>query len=61
MGYKYTVYSMVRENTQTWGFTLLEALYLETLLLRSVKNMEITIKNITIDNAQTAIIPILED
>lgn len=46
---------------QTWGFKLLEALCLETLLLRSVKNMEITVKNTITDNAQTAIIHILED
>ena len=48
-------------NTQTWAFRLLETLDLETLLLWSVKNMEITNKNTTIDTAQTAIIHILED
>ena len=53
---------MVRKrNTQTWAFKLLETLDLETFLLRSVKNMEITNKNTTIDNAHTAIGHILED
>ena len=61
------VYSIVRNgvgrkrNTQTWAFKLLETLDLETFLLCSVKNMEITNKNTTIDNAHTAIIHIIED
>ena len=47
--------------SQMWAFWLLEALDLETLLLRSEKNIEITSRKTTTDIAQTATIHIFDD